>query len=127
MPFAHHARRLARLFASYNPGRRGLRAFTALVCVVAISLPVVRGQVANNEVKTFSAASYAPLVAPDSIAAAFGQRLATRTEAATTQPLPTSLAGTTVRVNGRLPPRPVPTPSRWWPRTGSRPRPRCSP
>src|SRR5581483_10200164 len=35
---------------------------------------------------------------PDSIVAAFGTNLATRVEVATSTPLPTSLAGTTVRV-----------------------------
>jgi uncharacterized protein (TIGR03437 family) len=55
-------------------------------------------------VTTISAASFSPTapVAPESIVAAFGQRLATRTEVAATQPLPTQLAGTTVRVNGSL-------------------------
>src|SRR5262249_8888128 len=53
-------------------------------------------------VVTVSAASYDPKgnLAPDSIAAAFGSQLATRTEAAPTQPLPTELAGTTLEVNG---------------------------
>ena len=41
-------------------------------------------------------------VAPDAIAAAFGTRMATRTEVASTQPLPTTLAGASVRVNGVL-------------------------
>ncbi|HKQ79053.1 MAG TPA: Ig-like domain-containing protein [Blastocatellia bacterium] len=53
-------------------------------------------------VATRSAASYAPIVAPNSIAAAFGVGLATQVAYATTQPLPTSLAGATVRVNGEL-------------------------
>jgi len=39
-----------------------------------------------------------PAVAPSSIATAFGQALATRTEAAQRNPLPTSLAATTVKV-----------------------------
>src|SRR5215470_10407448 len=51
-------------------------------------------------VTTVSAASFAPIVAPDSIAASFGGRLATQVAQATTNPLPTSLAGTTVKVNG---------------------------
>jgi len=55
-------------------------------------------------VVTVSAASFAPVVAPDSIAAAFGSRLATRTEVAADRPLPTSLAGTTVKINGELAP-----------------------
>ncbi|HZS05030.1 MAG TPA: Ig-like domain-containing protein [Blastocatellia bacterium] len=52
---------------------------------------------------TVSAASYdASAIAPDSIVAAFGTLLATETAVATTIPLPTSLGGTSVRVNGQL-------------------------
>jgi uncharacterized protein (TIGR03437 family) len=51
-----------------------------------------------------SAANYRAPLAPDSIAAAFGANLATRTESASTSPLPTSIAGTSVRVNGALAP-----------------------
>src|SRR5262249_20820370 len=58
------------------------------------------GQGGVVSVTTVSAASYASIVSPDSIASAFGLRLATHTEAASSQPLPTSLAGTTVTVNG---------------------------
>lgn len=48
---------------------------------------------------TVSAASYlGPEQASDSIVSAFGTNLATETLAATSQPLPTSLAGTTVKV-----------------------------
>jgi uncharacterized protein (TIGR03437 family) len=48
-----------------------------------------------------SAASYAlESVAPEAIVAAFGSRLATTTAAATRLPLPTSLGGTSVQVNG---------------------------
>jgi uncharacterized protein (TIGR03437 family) len=54
-------------------------------------------------VSSVSAASFtggpAPL-APNSIVAGFGTQLATGTLAASTQPLPTSLGGTTVTVNG---------------------------
>ena len=49
-------------------------------------------------VTTVSAASYAAVVAPESIVAAFGIGLATESKAATSLPLPTSLAGTTVKV-----------------------------
>ncbi len=57
--------------------------------------PVLQGL----PVTVVSAATFeiAP-VAPDSIVAAFGANLATRVEVATSTPLPTSLAGTTVRV-----------------------------
>ncbi len=50
-------------------------------------------------VTTVSAASFSgPTLARESIAAAFGSNLATTTQSASTIPLPTSLAGTTVRV-----------------------------
>lgn len=52
-------------------------------------------------VAVINAASYTEFVAPDSIAALFGTKLATRTEVANTIPLPTSLAGTTVTVGGQ--------------------------
>ncbi|MCI0388177.1 MAG: Ig-like domain-containing protein [Acidobacteria bacterium] len=58
----------------------------------------------GGSVTTVSAASYAPVVSPDSIVAAFGSGLATQTAQATAKPLPTNLAGTTVRVNGALAP-----------------------
>ncbi len=46
-----------------------------------------------------SAASFSgPILSPESIAAGFGSLLATGTQAATTVPLPTTLAGTRVRV-----------------------------
>jgi len=48
-----------------------------------------------------SAASYTGALAPHAIAAAFGQNLATRTDAAKELPLPTTLAGTMVKVGGR--------------------------
>ncbi|MBK9313660.1 MAG: IPT/TIG domain-containing protein [Acidobacteria bacterium] len=58
-------------------------------------------------VTSVSAASFvgapAPL-APDSIVAAFGTDLATGTQLATAQPLPTMLLGTTVTVNGTAAP-----------------------
>lgn len=60
----------------------------------------LRGQ--SNAVATVSAASFLPPLAPEAIASAFGQKLATRIEIANGLPLPTSLAGTTVRVNGTL-------------------------
>ena len=47
-----------------------------------------------------NAASYAATLAPESIAAVFGESLATATQVAGTNPLPTTLAGTTARING---------------------------
>src|SRR5689334_8488340 len=59
--------------------------------------------VASATVTTISAAAYnaVPFVAPESIVAAFGSNLATTTQSATAQPLPTELGGTSVEVNGR--------------------------
>lgn len=56
-------------------------------------------------VAAVSAASYAPgAIAPESIVAAFGEYLASGTAVAASTPLPTELAGTSVRVNGILAP-----------------------
>jgi uncharacterized protein (TIGR03437 family) len=53
----------------------------------------------QNAVTTISAASFEPnSLAPGAIAAAFGAALATGTEASNSVPLPTTLAGTSVRV-----------------------------
>lgn len=54
---------------------------------------------APNAVASVNAASFqGPTLAAESIVAAFGTNLAPRTETATTTPLPTTLAGVTVRV-----------------------------
>jgi uncharacterized protein (TIGR03437 family) len=80
--------------------------FVVVICLLSVSLLLsrqVRAATVQNStpVISVSAASYAggavPL-APNSIIAAFGTQLARATEAATTQPLPTTLAGTTVRI-----------------------------
>ena len=56
----------------------------------------------STPVTTVSAASYeTTAIAPDSIVAAFGTNLATQTAGANTVPLPTTLGGTTVEVNGQ--------------------------
>lgn len=57
-------------------------------------------QAGDNPVVTVSAASFGPLpiASGDSIVAAFGVGLATATQVAATLPLPTTLAGTTVKV-----------------------------
>lgn len=58
---------------------------------------------AARSLATVSAASFAAdHLAPEAIVAAFGTNLATATQAADTTPLPTVLAGTSVRVNGVL-------------------------
>ncbi len=57
--------------------------------------------VAASNLGIVNAASYRQGSLPsDSIASAFGENLAVRAESATTLPLPTELAGTTVTVNG---------------------------
>src|SRR5262245_43404798 len=88
--------------------KASLRIHHLVMIVAAAALLVVwftvprraSGQGTSNLVVTVSAASYDPngIVAPDSIAAAFGTKLATQTASAASQPLPTSLAGTTVKV-----------------------------
>ncbi len=85
-----------RLVAGYF--KRSLIA--ALVVILFLTWRAI-GQ-SSNQVSTVSAASYGSVLAPSSVAAAFGTGMATRTEVATGASLPTSLAGTTVRVNGEL-------------------------
>lgn len=68
---------------------------------VRVGLPTLSVRdISANPVATLSAASFEAGAAPESIVASFGQNLATRTASATTVPLPTQLAGTTVEVNG---------------------------
>lgn len=62
-------------------------------------LLIVDFSAAGKGPKTLSAASFSPAaVAPKAIVAAFGANLANTTALATTQPLPTELAGVAVRV-----------------------------
>lgn len=93
------------MFASHQSTERfichclmlGLAAGFVLISISAASV-----ESAQQGVATVSAASFEPLVAPDSIATAFGSRLATQTVLATPgQPLPVSLGGTTVEINQR--------------------------
>jgi uncharacterized protein (TIGR03437 family) len=64
----------------------------------------VRPKAGVRALANVSAASFvaAAGLAPEEIAAAFGENLATMTSTATSLPLPTSLAGTTVRVRDSL-------------------------
>ena len=56
-----------------------------------------------STITTVSAASFlGPLLTPNCIASGFGSNLATATEAATSVPLPTTLAGTTVTVTDTM-------------------------
>jgi uncharacterized protein (TIGR03437 family) len=74
-----------------------VRATDANGCVGERSYTIA---VANNLVTSVSAASYAPSgpLAPESIVAAFGSNMATSTQIATTLPLPTTLAGVSLKV-----------------------------
>jgi len=62
--------------------------------ITLLVLPPSAAPIANVSAASFSG----PPLASESIVAAFGLGLATTTQAATTLPLPTSLAGTTVKV-----------------------------
>jgi uncharacterized protein (TIGR03437 family) len=82
-------------------------------CVYAVDLEqslagVARDETAwlddGNPVPVVSAASFTPNLADKAIAAVFGAGLAMTTQAASSLPLPITLAGTTVRVNGRAAP-----------------------
>lgn len=65
----------------------------------AIHSMLVSGQpVGPGPLISVNAASYAPTLASESIVAGFGANLATTTQSAQSQPLPTTLAGTKVRV-----------------------------
>ncbi len=59
-----------------------------------------RPTAAGNALASLSAASYNGELARESIAAAFGENLASGTAAATSLPLPTTLAGATVKIMG---------------------------
>ncbi len=69
--------------------------FAVVAAVATLSL-----HAQQNEVTTVSAASFRPdtALAPESIASAFGENLATGSEAASSLPLPAELAGTTLSV-----------------------------
>jgi uncharacterized protein (TIGR03437 family) len=58
----------------------------------------LRGEISNNAVSVSGASFTGNLLSSEAIVAVFGQGLATATQVATTIPLPTSLAGTSVRV-----------------------------
>ena len=73
--------------------------------VVLLLCLYVSGALAQTpQVALVNAASYEAAVAPGSIAALFGNGLATQTQAAATLPLPTALAGTSVKIGGRAAP-----------------------
>ncbi len=61
-------------------------------------------QTSSRVIAAVSAASYATVLTPGGIGAIFGSGLATQTQAAPSQPLPTSLAGVQVLINGTAAP-----------------------
>ncbi len=73
--------------------------FFLLFTLSLAALPmVVRRAQGQSSISIVSAASFeSGAVAPDNIVSIFGTALATRVEAASTQPLPTTLAGTSVK------------------------------
>ncbi len=77
----------------------GMRQRTALAHSANEHTRAATTQINQVPVVTISAASFElAALAPSAIASAFGTQLATRTEIANSLPLPTNLAGTTVRV-----------------------------
>jgi uncharacterized protein (TIGR03437 family) len=66
--------------------------------IVSGGVDIIGGNGAPSSVATVSAANFANGVAAESIAAAFGQNLATTTTSASGGSLPTSLGGTSVRL-----------------------------
>jgi uncharacterized protein (TIGR03437 family) len=79
-----------------TPGREGYTFTPAFIEVISTTNDLNFAATLNLAV--VSSASYLTPIAPDSIASAFGASLATRTQVATTLPLPESLAGTTVKI-----------------------------
>jgi uncharacterized protein (TIGR03437 family) len=66
--------------------------------IVTGGLEIVGGAGGPSAVATVSAANFSGQVAAESIVTAFGQNLATTTASAATNPLPTSLGGTSIRL-----------------------------
>ena len=78
-------------------------AIAIIVITVQIRFSAISAyQSPGNALATVSAATFKAQVAPDSVAASFGQGLATGTIVASTIPLPTTLLGTTVTVRDAL-------------------------
>ena len=84
-----------------DTGRTVQLTFTARDESLSDSRTVIIKVVAASPLAVVNAANYrAGVIAPDSIVAAFGTNLAARTETAQALPLPLTLAGTSVTVNG---------------------------
>src|SRR5262245_11813857 len=82
-----------------------ISAFVAILLIAAIVTPRLYGRVGavkatavQAAVTTVNSASYSGLTARGSIVSAFGTNLATTTASATSLPLPTNLAGTSVTI-----------------------------
>lgn len=89
--------------------RLSRRLFLSLLVIVVIGFTflLIRPQHVQglqNVITTVSAASFTAELSAEGIAAGFGAKLATRLEVASTLPLPTNLAGTTVKVGNQLAP-----------------------
>lgn len=89
--------------------RLSRRLFLSLLVIVVIGFTflLIRPQHVQglqNAITTVSAASFTAELSAEGIAAGFGAKLATRLEVASTLPLPTNLAGTTVKVGNQLAP-----------------------
>src|SRR6185503_21250443 len=92
----------------YHRGYRWLALALLVTTLLGLSQLLLRSgsaaaTTANPDpVTTVPAASFESVpVAPDAIAAAFGTQLATQFVVASSVPLPTTLGGTTVEINGR--------------------------
>jgi uncharacterized protein (TIGR03437 family) len=70
--------------------------------VMTGGIELAPGSGVNPPVAVVSSANFASAVAAESVVAAFGSNLATGTQAAANTPLPTSLAGTSVRLRDGL-------------------------
>jgi uncharacterized protein (TIGR03437 family) len=76
------------------------RSATGLLSAPITIVVAPAASVNTQALVTTDAAKFGNLVAPEAIVAGFGTRLASQTVTATTLPLPTSLDGTSVYVNG---------------------------
>ena len=72
---------------------------TAILALAIAALPVAAQTIASGGV--VNAADYTAAVAPGSLIAVFGSGLAASTSSASVTPLPTSIAGTSVEINGQ--------------------------
>ncbi len=83
---------------SFNAAANTGAARSGSLTIAGINFAVTQPAANTATLATVSAATFRAALAPESIAAAFGVNLATQTVAATSTPLPTTLAGTTLRV-----------------------------